>query len=54
MTLMVRVAFIKNSPMADELRNLKRELRRVRRLNLALMIYVLIITLGILIYVTSH
>ena len=38
--------------MADELRNLKRELRRVRRLNLALMIYILLISLGILIYVT--
>ena len=34
--------------MADEIKNLKRELRRVRRLNLALMIYILVISLGIL------
>jgi hypothetical protein len=39
--------------MADELRNLKRALRRLRRFNLVLMIYILVISLGILIYVTN-
>jgi hypothetical protein len=39
--------------MDDPFSDLKRELKKARRFNLVLMIYVLVMSLGMLIYVTT-
>jgi hypothetical protein len=39
--------------MKDPFSDLKRELREARRFNLVLMIYILVMSLGMLIYVTT-
>ena len=49
----IRVSFIKKISMEDQLKILRRELRRARKYNLRLMICILLISLGILIYATS-